>query len=167
MRLIQKQIWKIRLEKGFNDLGKIPLAPMGLLTPGSAHAWPSARPPINTIRIFPAHLSSKSPLKNLPNPSEVIPKVLEPTTTFEMPHLCLVKYSIVRWEAGGPGIFVVEWNPNILWIRSRWKISEPKDNFWNSPPFFSVGGRGVPEYFFLSAILKFWWIKSSCKISEP
>ena len=39
-----------------ND-NKIPLAPMGVLAPGSAHARPSARPPLNTSGIFSAHMS--------------------------------------------------------------------------------------------------------------
>ena len=36
---------------------KYPLAPMGVHTPGSAHALPSARPPINTSRNFSAYMS--------------------------------------------------------------------------------------------------------------
>jgi hypothetical protein len=35
-----------------------PLVPMGVLAPGSAHARPSARPPINTSGNFPAHVSA-------------------------------------------------------------------------------------------------------------
>ena len=38
-------------------LDKFPLAPMGVLAPGSAHARPSARPPIDTIGNFSAHMS--------------------------------------------------------------------------------------------------------------
>ena len=34
-----------------------PLAPMGVLAPGSAHARPSARPPIDTSGNFWAHMS--------------------------------------------------------------------------------------------------------------
>ena len=37
--------------------GKFPLAPMGVLAPGSAHARPSARPPIDTSGNFSAHMS--------------------------------------------------------------------------------------------------------------
>ena len=36
---------------------KIPLAPMGVLAPGSAHARPSARPPIDTSGNFSPHMS--------------------------------------------------------------------------------------------------------------
>ena len=36
---------------------KIPLAPMGVLAPGSAHARPSAQPPIDTSGNFSAHMS--------------------------------------------------------------------------------------------------------------
>ena len=38
-------------------LNKFPLVPMGVLAPGSAHARPSARPPINTSGIFLAYMS--------------------------------------------------------------------------------------------------------------
>ena len=55
----------------------IPLAPMGVLAPGSAHAGPSAQPPIGTSGIFPAHVSAESPLNISPNPSEVISEVSE------------------------------------------------------------------------------------------
>ena len=33
----------------------------GVLAPGSAHARPSAQPPINMSRNFPAHMSAESP----------------------------------------------------------------------------------------------------------
>ena len=36
---------------------KIPLTPMGVLAPGSAHARLSAQPPIDTIGNFSAYLS--------------------------------------------------------------------------------------------------------------
>jgi hypothetical protein len=39
---------------------KFPLTPMGVLAPGSAHARPSARPPIDTSGNFPAHISAES-----------------------------------------------------------------------------------------------------------
>ena len=39
------------------NLSKFALAPMGVLAPGSAHARPSARPPIDTSRNFSAHMS--------------------------------------------------------------------------------------------------------------
>ena len=57
---------------------KFPLAPMGVLTPGSAHARPSAQPPIYVSRNFPAHMSAESPSNISPNPLEVIFKVSEP-----------------------------------------------------------------------------------------
>ena len=56
---------------------KFPLAPMGVLAPGSAHARPSALPPIDTSGNFPAHVSAKSPSNISPNLSEVISKVSE------------------------------------------------------------------------------------------
>ena len=36
---------------------EIPLAPMGVLAPGSAHTRPSAQPPIDVSGNFPAHMS--------------------------------------------------------------------------------------------------------------
>ena len=60
---------------GWKTMSKFPLVPMGVLAPGSAHARPSARPPIDTSRNFPPHVS--------PNLSEVISKVWNPRTTFE------------------------------------------------------------------------------------
>ena len=57
---------------------KFPLPPMGVLAPGSAHARPSAQPPIDVSGIFPAHLSAESPSNISPNPSEVISEDSEP-----------------------------------------------------------------------------------------
>ena len=47
--LTEKQIHKTKT--------KNTLAPMGVLAPGSAHARPSARPPIDTSGNFLAHMS--------------------------------------------------------------------------------------------------------------
>ena len=55
---------------------------MGVLAPGSAHARPSARPPIDTSGNFPAHVSAESPSNISPNPSEVISEVSEPWDNF-------------------------------------------------------------------------------------
>ena len=41
---------------------------MGVLAPGSAHARPSARLPIDTSGNFPAHMSAESPSNISPNP---------------------------------------------------------------------------------------------------
>ena len=48
---------------------------MGVLAPWSAHARPSAQPPINVSGNFPAHMSAESPLNIFPNTSEVISEV--------------------------------------------------------------------------------------------
>ena len=53
------------------------LAPMGVLAPRSAHARPSAQPPINMSRNFPAPVSAELSSNISPNPSEVISKVSE------------------------------------------------------------------------------------------
>ena len=55
---------------------------MGVLAPGSAHARPSARPPIDTSGNFPAHMSAESPSNISPNPSEVISEVSEHKDNF-------------------------------------------------------------------------------------
>ena len=59
------------------SIQKIPLAPMGGLAPGSAHAEPSAQPPIGTSGIFPEHVSAESPSNISPNPSEVVSEISE------------------------------------------------------------------------------------------
>ena len=38
---------------------QFPIAPMGVLAPGSAHARPSAQPPIDTSGNFSAHMSAE------------------------------------------------------------------------------------------------------------
>ena len=43
-----------------NNRAQFPLAPMGVLGPGSAQARPSARPPIDTSGNFSAHMSGGS-----------------------------------------------------------------------------------------------------------
>ena len=52
------------------SLCKFSLTPMGVLTPRSAHARPSAQPSINMSGNFPAHMSAESPsnLENLEKP---------------------------------------------------------------------------------------------------
>ena len=62
-------------------LVQFPLTPMGVLAPESAHARPSAQPPIDTSGNFPAHMSAESPSNISPNPSEVI-SVSEPLVNF-------------------------------------------------------------------------------------
>ena len=47
---------------------KFPLAPMGVLAPGSAHARPSAQPPIDTSGKFSAHMSGRGVKKTPHNP---------------------------------------------------------------------------------------------------
>ena len=42
-----------------NFITVFPLAPMGVLAPGSAHAWPSAQPPIDTSGNLSAHLGGE------------------------------------------------------------------------------------------------------------
>ena len=60
------------------EVYKFPLAPMGVLAPGSEHARPSTQPPIDTSGNFSADVSAESPSNISPNPSEVISEVSEP-----------------------------------------------------------------------------------------
>ena len=55
---------------------------MGVLDPGSAYERPSAQPPIDMSRKFPAHVSAESPLNIFPNHSEVISEVQETYDNF-------------------------------------------------------------------------------------
>jgi hypothetical protein len=79
----------------------------------SAHAWPFARPPIDTSGNFPAHMSSELPFNTSPNTSEVISYVFEPMDNFSKYPFFPPKNHIVP-EVGGSPNFVVGWNPNIF-----------------------------------------------------
>ena len=50
---------------------------MGVLAPVSAHAGPSAQPPIGTSGNFPARVSAELPSNISPNPSKFISEVSE------------------------------------------------------------------------------------------
>ena len=65
------------VEKGKKEEEKFPLALMGVLAPGSAHARPSNSPPIDLRENFPAHMSAESASNISPNPSEVKSEVSE------------------------------------------------------------------------------------------
>jgi hypothetical protein len=68
--------------KGVRTNAKFPLAPMGVLSTGSAHARPSTLPLIDTSGNFSARVSAESPSNILPNPSEVISEVSQPLDNF-------------------------------------------------------------------------------------
>ena len=59
---------------------RIPLTPMGVLAPGSAHARPSTRPHRHerTCKCLQSHLQT-----SLPTPQKSYPKFLNPRTTFQ------------------------------------------------------------------------------------
>ena len=56
----------VLLSQGHMDFKKFPLAPMGVHAPVSAHAGPSAQPPIGTSGNFPARVSAESISPNFP-----------------------------------------------------------------------------------------------------
>ena len=85
-----------------NITQKFPLASMGVLAPGSAHARPSARPPIDTRKKF-RHTCLHSHLQTSPpTPQKSYQKFRNPRTTFENTPLCPPNYSIVRGVGGVP-----------------------------------------------------------------
>ena len=57
---------------------EFPLTPMGVLAYVPVHSRPSAQPPNEVSRNFPAHMSAKSPSNISANLLEVIYEVLEP-----------------------------------------------------------------------------------------
>ena len=68
---------------------KFLLTPMGVLAPGSAHARPSAWPPIDMSGNFSAHMGLKSQLqKSSPSPKNSYPKFWNPKTTFNFFQIC-------------------------------------------------------------------------------
>jgi hypothetical protein len=68
----------------YQKLSEYPLALMGVLTPGSAHARPSARPPINTTRKYFRCTCLQSHLQTSPpTPQKSYLKFRDPRTTFE------------------------------------------------------------------------------------
>ena len=73
--LKSKTVFDIPRVKMFpqENIMKFPLAQMGVLVPGSAHARPFTRPPIDTSGNFPAHMSAESPLNISPNLQQLPP----------------------------------------------------------------------------------------------
>ena len=63
---------------------EFPLTPMGVLAPGSAHARPSARPPIGMSKNFPAKCLQSHLQTSPPTPQNSYPKFRNPRTTFEI-----------------------------------------------------------------------------------
>ena len=94
---------------------------MGVLDSGSAHARPSARPPINTSGNFPAHISAESPstFKNLP---QLLRSHIRSFGTLGQ-LLKLPNFSALKCHSAGVGgvpecflligilIFMLLWNP--------------------------------------------------------
>ena len=104
---------------------------MGDLAPGSTHARPSARPPIDMSGNFPAHVSpvAESPSNISPNTSEVISEVSGPQEIFlKYPPLS----AQIQLSAGGRvglhffgrcGILI------FFLLRASCQVSEHQDNF--------------------------------------
>ena len=73
----KKSISHLRIEIRHGCIWEFLLTPMGVLAPGSAHARPSAQPPIDVSGNFPPHVSAESPSYISPNCLELISKVSE------------------------------------------------------------------------------------------
>ena len=56
---------------------KFPIAPMGVLAPGSAHARPSAQPPIDTSGNFSAQVSGRRFLATSEREKEKTPLIVD------------------------------------------------------------------------------------------
>jgi hypothetical protein len=80
---------------------------MGVLAPGSAHARPSARPPIDTSGNFPAPVSAEWPSKRAFG-LQYVPSAFK---TGLRP-FCSPKMTLFRGVGGVPKI-LFHWNPNI------------------------------------------------------
>ena len=75
---------------------KFPLAPMGVLAPGSAHARPSARPPIDTNGNFSAHMSERGGKKNCVRPKSYFLCDFKPHAKFQNPTITLSGRKVTR-----------------------------------------------------------------------
>ena len=109
---------------------------MGVLAPGSTHARPSARPPIDTSGNFLAHMSAESHSNISPNPSKVKSEVI---------HFCGSNKNLKKPKnrppgGQGVGVRIFFLLPEFLFIlvRSPCKVS----NSYDMPLLgFSNGGR--------------------------
>jgi hypothetical protein len=129
MKALRRERLALERIEGENN-NKNPLAPMGVLAPGSEHARPSARAPIDTSGNSPADMSTESPSNISPNLSKVISKVLEPEDNFwNYPPLS----AQLSHSRGGPRIFFLIGILIFLLVRSPCKISKPYNNpYWGS-----------------------------------
>ena len=79
---------------------------MGVLAPGSVHARPSARPPIDTSGNFLAPVSAESPSNIPPTPQKSYPKFRNPRTNFEIfIFFCLNLKTPIMEPGGVPNFF--------------------------------------------------------------
>jgi hypothetical protein len=78
---------------------KFQLAPMGVLAPGSAHTWHSARPPIDTegnISRNPSNISP-NPLLHVAANAEHLDIDLK-CISFKMPKMCKISLFYHKWQ---------------------------------------------------------------------
>ena len=137
------------------------LAPMGVLAPGSAHARPSAQPPIDMSGNFQAPVSAELTSNISPNPSEVISKVsgLSDKSFLEIFEISPFSgQNRVNWRGRGPSIFFPKIKIfQLLLLGSPCKNLEPYDKpFWDILEISPFSGQnrvkwgvgGVPEICF-------------------
>ena len=79
---------------------------MGFLAPSPRKLDGVAFPPINMSKKMLTQLSANSPSNISPNPSEVIPRVLEPKDSFWKSPQLSAKIYHKAWEGGVPELFL-------------------------------------------------------------
>ena len=136
---------------------------MGVLTPVSVHAGPSAQPPIGTSGNFPASVSAELPSNISPNPSKVISEVSE---FYDKPFLDIFDFSQFSGQRGRGE------SSRLCYLGAHAKICNPMislSRIYLKLAHFLVkigliwGGRGGPRIFFFIRIFLFALLGSPCK----
>ena len=138
---------------------------MGVLAPVSAHAGPSAQPPIGTSGNFLAHVSAESPSNASPNLSEVISEVSE---LYDKPFLDIFDFSQfsgqnrVNWGgSGAPRFFFLLESSSLCYLGAHAKICNPMlslSGIYLKLAHFPVkigligGVGGVPKFFYIGIL---------------
>ena len=131
---------------------QFPLTPMGVLAPGSAHARPSAQPPIDMSGNFRRMCLQSHLQTSPPTPQKAYPKFWNPR---KLPPLSAQKCHSAG-SRGGPQFLVVDLNPMTTF-----------ENTPLCPPKYSIVQGGGPRLFLGCGILIFLLLRASCQVSEP
>ena len=153
---------------------------MGVLAPGSAHARPSAQPPIDVSRNFPAPVSAELTSNISPNPSEVISKVsgLSDKSFLEIFEISPFSgQNRVNWRGRGHSRFFPQIEIfQLLLLGSPCKNLEPYDkpfcDILEISPFSGQnrvkwGGKGGPRNCFPLESLSFCYLGAHANFGNP